>query len=236
MALNISCSKAILGTHVPMSVPKSAHNTPNFFFTAIDRKGCNFAFPKLVQNQGLFPLHSVPSETMVDLDNLVLQTEEKPKEPKIINVKFQLHQKCRFEEQFMVVGNDPMFGSWNPAKAIPMSWSEGHVWTAEMAVPAGKFQYKIILKTRNGDIMWQPGPDRFVQTWEAMNRITISEDWENARLQKVTDDNEVVSTKTSEEDKADQADKDSQKKSEISNVAENLDTAKENQKSDASRS
>ena len=65
MALNISCSKAILGTHVPMSVPKSAHNTPNFFFTAIDRKGCNFAFPKLVQNQGLFPLHSVPSETMV---------------------------------------------------------------------------------------------------------------------------------------------------------------------------
>jgi len=84
--------------------------------------------------------------------------------------------------------------------------------------------------------MWQPGPDRFVQTWEAMNRITISEDWENARLQKVTDDNEVVSTKTSEEDKADQADKDSQKKSEISNVAENLDTAKENQKSDASRS
>jgi len=53
-------------------------------------------------------------------------------EPKIINVKFQLHQKCRFEEQFMVVGNDPMFGSWNPAKAIPMSWSEGHVWTAEM--------------------------------------------------------------------------------------------------------
>ncbi|KAK7373942.1 hypothetical protein VNO80_07364 [Phaseolus coccineus] len=237
MALNSSCSKAILGTPVPMSVPKSApnaSNTPNFFFTTIDRKGCNFAFPKLVQNQGLFPLHAVPSETMVDLDNLVHQTEQQqPKEPKIINLKFQLHCDCCFGEQFMVVGNDPTFGSWNPAKAIPMTWSEGHVWKAEMAVPVGKYQYKIILKRRNGEILWQPGPDRFVQTWEAMNRITVSEDWENARLQKVTEDEEV-STKKSEEEKVDQP-KDSQMKSKTSNLAENLDSAKENQKSDASK-
>jgi len=53
-------------------------------------------------------------------------------EAKIINVKFQMHRNCSYGEQFLVVGNDPMFGSWNPAKAIPMNWSEGHVWTAEM--------------------------------------------------------------------------------------------------------
>lgn len=43
-----------------------------------------------------------------------------------------MHRNCKFGEQFLVVGSDPMFGSWNPAKAIPMAWSEGHVWTAEM--------------------------------------------------------------------------------------------------------
>lgn len=53
-------------------------------------------------------------------------------ESKTINVKFQLQRNCNFGEEFLVVGNDPMFGSWNPENAIPMTWSEGHVWTAEM--------------------------------------------------------------------------------------------------------
>lgn len=53
-------------------------------------------------------------------------------ESKTINVKFQLQCNCNYGEQFLVVGNDPMFGSWNPENAIPMTWSEGHVWTAEM--------------------------------------------------------------------------------------------------------
>lgn len=81
--------------------------------------------------------------------------------------------------------------------------------------------------------MWQPGPDRFVQTWEAMNRITVCEDWQNAQLQKVTDDNGKVSN-TSEEDKLDQPEKDSEMESEIANLSENFDRAKENQKSSAS--
>ena len=52
-------------------------------------------------------------------------------------------------------------------------------------VPVGKFQFKIILKTREGEIVWQPGPDRNLHTWEAMNRITVCEDWDNAEQQKV---------------------------------------------------
>ncbi|CAJ1805104.1 unnamed protein product [Sphenostylis stenocarpa] len=234
MAINSSCSKAILGTHVPMYAP-NASNTPKFSLTPNGHKGCSSGFPKLVQNKGLFPLHAVPSKTMMDLDSLVVQTQEQPKEEaKMINVKFQLHRNCKYGEQFLVVGNDPMFGSWNPENAVPMSWSEGHVWTAEMGVPVGKFQFKIILKRREGDIVWQPGPDRFVQTWEAMNRITVSEDWENAQLQKVTDDDEEQVSKTSEEDQLAQTNKDSQIESEISNLTENLDRPKETQKWSAS--
>nr|KYP39845.1 Alpha-amylase [Cajanus cajan] len=134
----------------------------------------------------------------VELDSLELQADqEQPIERKTVNVKFQLHCTCNFGEQFLVVGNDPLFGSWNPKNAIPMTWSEGHVWTLEMGVPIGKFQFKYILKKREGDIVWQPGPDRIIHTWEAMNKIIVHEDWNNAQLQKVTEDGDesIISEK-----------------------------------------
>lgn len=36
--------------------------------------------------------------------------------------------------------------------------------------------------------MWQPGPDRVLHTWNTNNTITISEDWKNAKLQKLTEE------------------------------------------------
>lgn len=53
-----------------------------------------------------------------------------------------------------------------------------------------------------------------------MNRITVCEDWENSKLQTVTDDDEKVSN-TSVEDEHGQTDKDSKMESEIANLAEN---------------
>lgn len=50
----------------------------------------------------------------------------------MINVKFQLNCTCKIGEQFLVVGNHPLFGSWDPANAIPMTWSEENVWNVDM--------------------------------------------------------------------------------------------------------
>jgi len=56
-------------------------------------------------------------------------------------------------------------------------------------MPAGKsILYKFILKGKEGDISWQPGSDRVIQTWETMNRIIVLEDWENAELQKIIEE------------------------------------------------
>jgi hypothetical protein len=56
-------------------------------------------------------------------------------------------------------------------------------------MPAGKsILYKFILKGKEGDIIWQPGSDRVIQTWETMNRIIVLEDWENAELQKIIEE------------------------------------------------
>lgn len=53
-------------------------------------------------------------------------------ESKFVHVTFKFQKNCDFGEQFLLVGGDPMFGSWNPLEALPMTWSEGDVWSVEM--------------------------------------------------------------------------------------------------------
>ncbi|CAN6576167.1 unnamed protein product [Malus baccata var. baccata] len=111
---------------------------------------------------------------------------------KTIRVRFQLQKECSFGQEFLIVGDDSMFGLWDPASAIPMNWSDGNVWTVELDIPVGKsIQFKFILKVSTGNISWQPGPDRIFQTWETRNRITVSEDWADAELQKIIEEDRV---------------------------------------------
>jgi hypothetical protein len=56
-----------------------------------------------------------------------------------------------FGEQFLMVGDDTMFGLWDPSSAIPLNWSDGHVWTVELVSQqkgqCTRFFKKFILKT-----------------------------------------------------------------------------------------
>lgn len=51
-----------------------------------------------------------------------------------------------------------------------------------------QIQFKFILKGDSGEIKWQPGPDRCLQTWETSNTIMVSEDWEDAESQKISEE------------------------------------------------
>ncbi|OAY82621.1 hypothetical protein ACMD2_23239 [Ananas comosus] len=51
---------------------------------------------------------------------------------KTSHVKFVLHKECLFGQRFLLVGDDPNISSWDPSKAIPLEWSDGHVWTTEL--------------------------------------------------------------------------------------------------------
>ncbi|XP_020080330.1 uncharacterized protein LOC109703995 [Ananas comosus] len=51
---------------------------------------------------------------------------------KTLHVKFVLHKECLFGQWFLLVGDDRNIGSWNQSKAIPLEWSDGHVWTTEL--------------------------------------------------------------------------------------------------------
>ncbi|CAM8976992.1 unnamed protein product [Rhodiola kirilowii] len=104
-------------------------------------------------------------------------------------VKFQLQKACGFGDHFLMVGDDPMFGCWDPQNAVPLEWSDGHMWTAELDIPIGKvIQFKFIMKQRTGGIIWQPGPDRVFKTWATNKTIMVVEDWENSELQNIIED------------------------------------------------
>ncbi|CAJ1949046.1 unnamed protein product [Sphenostylis stenocarpa] len=223
-ALTISCSKAIVDTIGSLSprVAIRVADRAEFFFTPRSRngrKGCNLWVLKLVPNKGIFPVHAVPSKDQVDSETIEAEAQkvEQTNESKFVRVAFELQKDCDFGEQFLIVGDDPMLGSWDPMEALPMTWSEGHVWTAEQDIPAGKsIQFKFILKGKEGDIMWQPGSDRMIHTSETMNRITVCEDWENAELQKIMDEDQLA-----------EPEKESQIESELSTFAEILDNPQE---------
>ncbi|KAF7845381.1 Phosphoglucan, water dikinase, chloroplastic [Senna tora] len=228
-ALTSSCSKALASSSSSSQRRRGGASAVRFseqldFCFSIrfqnDDKVGNFRFLQMVQNKGISPVHSMPSKTEVDLEmetDHPQQTEGSVDETKVIRIKFQLQKDCKFGEQFLIVGDDPIMGAWDPSNALPMTWSEGHVWFVEMDIPVGKtIQFKFILKGVAGDIIWQPGSDRVIQTWETVNRISICEDWENAEAQKIV-----------EEEQSDLSNGKPQIDSEMSEFSENLEHQEE---------
>uniref|UniRef100_A0A1D1YZV9 Glucoamylase n=1 Tax=Anthurium amnicola TaxID=1678845 RepID=A0A1D1YZV9_9ARAE len=122
-----------------------------------------------------------------------------------VHVKFVLQKSCKFGEQFLLVGEDQMLGSWNPPDATALKWSDGHVWITEMDMPVGKeIKFKFLLRSLSGKIKWQPGPDRVLQTWETTNTIVVAGDWENEIDPKIAEEGSLVipaDGETSEESK-----------------------------------
>ncbi|KAK9168165.1 hypothetical protein Syun_000305 [Stephania yunnanensis] len=153
------------------------------FFQSQDQR--NY-LPLIIRS--LHRLYSVSSESQADAGaskDLIHSIDQSSN----ARVRFKLYKECQFGEQFFMVGDDASLGVWDPENAIPLEWSDGHIWTAELDVPVGKsIQFKFILKGATGKIVWQPGPDRVLQTWETKNLIVVSEDWENAEIQKIMEE------------------------------------------------
>ncbi|KAK1311969.1 hypothetical protein QJS10_CPA07g00022 [Acorus calamus] len=131
---------------------------------------------------------SVSAETEADADTVESQIQTKY-QAKTVHVKLKLQKACLFGQHFLVTGDDPIFGMWDPSNAITLEWSDDHKWTAELDIPVRKtIQFKFILRGLSGEILWQPGSDRVFQTWETKNTIVVSEDWDDSGLQRITEE------------------------------------------------
>ncbi|KDP24469.1 hypothetical protein JCGZ_25033 [Jatropha curcas] len=149
-----------------------------------------------LRQKGLRPIYASSFSTksqQTDLETVETQNQETD-QSKTVHVKVQLKKECSFGEQFAMVGNDPIFGVWDPENAIPLNWSDGHVWTLDLDIPIGKsIEFKFILKQITGEVLWQPGPDRILKTWETKNTIVLLEDWEDYALQELLEDEPITS-------------------------------------------
>ncbi|KAF2312574.1 hypothetical protein GH714_035118 [Hevea brasiliensis] len=93
-----------------------------------------------------------------DMENAVAGIP-KIQRSKTAHVKFQLQKECMFGDQFLL--------------DVPIE---------------STIQFKFILKQSNGDMFWQPGPDRIFKSWESKGTVIIAEDWENPEAQKITEE------------------------------------------------
>ncbi len=51
-----------------------------------------------------------------------------------------------FGEHLRVVGSHEALGGWEVGRAPALEWSEGHVWTATLDLPAGEeMEYKFVI-------------------------------------------------------------------------------------------
>ncbi|CAL4973046.1 unnamed protein product [Urochloa decumbens] len=111
---------------------------------------------------------------------------------KTVRVKFVLKKQCAFGQHFLVVGDDPALGLWDPSKATALDWSEDHVWTAKTDLPANKLiEFKFLLRDASGHVRWQHGGNRTLQTTETTNTLVVQEDWDHANRQDVSEEEEL---------------------------------------------
>nr|XP_011460942.1 PREDICTED: uncharacterized protein LOC101300709 [Fragaria vesca subsp. vesca] len=137
------------------------------------------------------------SETRVLRNSVSAGFVIEPAASKTVHVQFRLHKKCSYGDNFLLVGNEPIIGQWNPYSAVPLNWSDGNIWTVDLDIPIDRaIQFKFILKKSTGDLLWQPGPDRILHTWDTNSTITIAEDWKHAKLQKLTEKKNVSQNET----------------------------------------
>lgn len=114
-------------------------------------------------------------EVSIQSDSVSLHKDQGP----MVTVKFVLEKKCKFGQQFHVIGDAPQLGSWKPKAAVPLEWSEGDIWTTDVDVPVGKqIEYKFILIGKRGELLWQPGPNRAFETSGSMGSVVVSSKWE----------------------------------------------------------
>ncbi|KAM0857505.1 hypothetical protein ACQ4PT_048467 [Festuca glaucescens] len=109
-----------------------------------------------------------------------------------VRVRFVLREQCTFGHSFHLVGDDPALGLWDPASAAALEWSEGHDWTVEKDLPANRLiEFKFLLRDSSGELQWQNGPNRNLQTGEAAKTLVVYEDWGDEKNQKVTEEGDV---------------------------------------------
>ncbi|MCD0482887.1 hypothetical protein LO771_10865 [Streptacidiphilus sp. ASG 303] len=85
--------------------------------------------------------------------------------PPSVVVPLQVTATTDYGDTVLLSGSSPELGSWDPAKAVPLTTGPGTypVWSANVSLPPGpEVQYKYIRRTAAGSLVWETVPNRSV--------------------------------------------------------------------------
>ena len=77
-------------------------------------------------------------------------------------VRFSVVYVTREGQNLVLLGDDDRLGGWRTPECVRMSWTEGHLWTAEVELPCdATYFYKYAIEER-GTLTWQQGSNRLL--------------------------------------------------------------------------
>ncbi|WIA10132.1 hypothetical protein OEZ85_010339 [Tetradesmus obliquus] len=76
-----------------------------------------------------------------------------------IKVEVGVQLQTKPGQNVVLVGSHPSLGSWSVDDALPMTWSDGHVWKASIELPPDSMdlEYKAVLRSSSGKDVWEKG-------------------------------------------------------------------------------
>jgi phosphoglucan,water dikinase len=84
----------------------------------------------------------------------------------------------RFGESCALVGDLPALGAWDAAAALPMEWTEGDVWTAEVALPPGaELEFKCLQRGGDGGAKWESGANHRAEVPADAGALEVAVEW-----------------------------------------------------------
>jgi alpha-amylase len=99
-----------------------------------------------------------------------------------VSVTFNEVASTQPGQNIYVVGNRSELGAWSAAAAKPLTWISGSGstgnWRATLTLPANvTVEYKYIRKDGNGDVIWESGTNRVLNTTGAGTSQSTNDTW-----------------------------------------------------------
>ncbi|KAF8069507.1 puromycin-sensitive aminopeptidase [Scenedesmus sp. PABB004] len=84
--------------------------------------------------------------------------------PRVVKVEVGVQAQTKFGQRVVLVGDHPALGNWSVDGALPLTWSEGHVWKASLELPAdsASIEYKAVLCGDNSAV-WERGSNHVAE-------------------------------------------------------------------------
>jgi 4-alpha-glucanotransferase len=100
-----------------------------------------------------------------------------------MKLSFKIDYQTLWGQTVYVAGSAPEFGNWDPAKALPMKNNVQGEWEVEFPVPSDlNLEYKYLLKNDDGNIVWEDGKNRLLETTEdALDEVRCRDFWRTRR-------------------------------------------------------